>query len=98
MNIKTTIGLAIMALLVSVAYLGWARGKLSDAGSDAATPDNAAADESVRMLAQPPLEDDSEIVKVVYQGRDQTEMIFETTSMHRDRSPFGHQSQEVSEP
>ncbi|MCH8853772.1 MAG: DUF4340 domain-containing protein, partial [Planctomycetes bacterium] len=88
MNIKTTLGLGFAVILLSVAYLvfGIDRGGQSpDSGDGGIAIDGGASGGEAqqadsRSLTQPPLTDESEIVKVSYQPRGKAALVFERTA------------------
>lgn len=84
MNIKTTLGLGIAVVIVSAAYVIFSsRGQQDEVGgvNGPAAPEGpvAAGQETTdeRSLSQPPLSDDAEIKKIVFEPRGKPRMVFQ---------------------
>ena len=85
MNFKTTIGLGIAVVVLSAVYLivgadPGAESQDSDINGDGAVSSVSSAGseaEGGRSLSKPPLDDDSQIVEVVYERRGKPRMVFQ---------------------
>lgn len=83
MNIKTTLGLGIAVVIVSAAYVIFSslgqQDQVGENGPAAPEAPVAAGQETPdeRSLSQPPLSDDAQIKKIVFEPRGKPRMVFE---------------------